>query len=114
MVVRLLFFHVLLRKAYGLYIDLWLHMDDLTRAAAQFHPALRGMNVESSLGGMNGGFNPPPDEVLLANEEASTSDKRRDRGKELLDEEKWKELLRSKEWKECEQHILKVETRKNF
>jgi len=35
----------------------FLFMDDLTRAAAQFLPSLMD---ESALGGMNGGFNPPP------------------------------------------------------
>lgn len=32
-------------------------MDELSRAVAQFYPALGG---SASMGGMNGGFNPPP------------------------------------------------------
>lgn len=47
-VVQLLFFFVL---AYIVRSGFLLVLDELSRAVAQFYP---------SLGGMNGGFNPPP------------------------------------------------------
>ncbi|GLT44485.1 hypothetical protein SLE2022_349490 [Rubroshorea leprosula] len=84
-------------------------MDELSKAVAQFNPAFRG---ESALGGMNGGFNPPPTPnnstlFLTADSHEAGPSASEERREEL-------ELRNSKEWRESEEHIQKVESKKKL